>query len=127
MDGAVAGRMMADYYEGLTKAAGGEAQAARFSRLYMMPGVFHCAGGPGPDQAGGAGRDAPVVDPQHDMLSALEAWVERGQAPGPIVASKLGESGVVRTRPLCPYPQIARYDGKGDTDRAASFRCARPG
>lgn len=127
MDGAVAGRMMADYYEGFTRVAGGEAQAARFSRLYMMPGVFHCAGGPGPDQAGGAGRDAPVVNPQHDMLSTLEAWVERGQAPGPIIASKLGESGVTRTRPLCPYPQVARYDGKGDPDRAASFRCARPG
>lgn len=124
MDGAVAARMVTGYYDSLTQSAGGEARAARFSRLYMLPGVFHCAGGPGPDQVGGAGGDAPVVDPRHDMLSALEAWVERGHAPRELIVSKVEQGRVVRTRPLCPYPLQARYRGRGSTDDAANFVCA---
>jgi feruloyl esterase len=126
MDGAVAARMVTGYYDDLTRRAGGEAKAATFSRLYMMPGVFHCAGGPGPDQIGGAGGDAPLADPRHDLLSALETWVEKGRAPREIVASKVESGGVVRTRPLCPYPQQARYKGQGSTDEAANFECVRP-
>lgn len=126
MDGAVAARMVTGYYDELIEKAGGVGAAARFSRLYMMPGVFHCAGGPGPDQAGGAGQDAPIVDTKHDMLSALEAWVEAGVAPGAIVASKVEDGRVVRTRPLCPYPMQARYKGQGSTDAADSFECAAP-
>lgn len=126
MDGAVAARMVTGYYDGLTRAAGGEAKAATFSRLYMLPGVFHCAGGPGPDRVGGAGGDAPLVDPRHDLLSALEAWVEKGSAPKEVIASKVEAGRVVRTRPLCAYPLQARYRGSGSTDEAANFTCARP-
>ncbi|MCR5879818.1 tannase/feruloyl esterase family alpha/beta hydrolase [Phenylobacterium sp. J367] len=126
MDGAVAARMVTGYYDDLVAEAGGEAKAATFSRLYMLPGVFHCAGGPGPDQIGGSGGDAPIPDPRHDLLSALEAWVEKGQAPREIVASKLEAGRVVRTRPLCPYPLLARYKGTGSTDEAANFACVRP-
>jgi feruloyl esterase len=126
MDGAVAARMVTGYYDQVVKTAGGEAKAAAFSRLYMLPGVFHCAGGPGLDVAGGSGGDGIAIDPGHDMLSALEAWVEKGRAPGAIVAAKLDAGKVIRTRPLCPYPQQARYRGKGPTDEAASFVCAQP-
>jgi feruloyl esterase len=126
MDGAVAARMVTGYYDQVVKTAGGEPKAAAFSRLYMLPGVFHCAGGPGLDVAGGSGGDGIALDPEHDMLSALEAWVEKGRAPGAIVAAKLDAGKVIRTRPLCPYPQQARYRGKGSTDEAASFVCARP-
>jgi feruloyl esterase len=126
MDPAVAARMVTEYYDKVVAAAGGERQASTFTRLYMLPGVFHCAGGPGPDQAGGSGQDAPVVDPQHDMLSALEAWVEGGVAPQTLIAAKLAEGRVVRTRPLCTYPRQAHYRGAGSTDEAANFRCVRP-
>ncbi|MFY9569839.1 MAG: tannase/feruloyl esterase family alpha/beta hydrolase, partial [Blastocatellia bacterium] len=86
----------------------------------------HCAGGPGPDSFGAFFIGEPS-DPQHDMSVALERWVEQGIAPDQIVASKLKgsdpKSAVIRTRPLCPYPQIARYKGSGSTDDAANFVC----
>ena len=126
MDGAVSARMVTDYYDQVVKTAGGKAQADQFSRLYMLPGVFHCGGGPGPDRVGGGGADAPVVDAKHDMLAALEAWVERGQPPSDLVVSKVEEGRVTRRRKLCPYPQIARYKGAGDTDDQASFECGNP-
>ena len=72
----------------------------------------HCRGGPGPDR--------------FDALAALEAWVEEGRAPARIVASKVEDGEVVRTRPLCPYPQVARWSGTGSTDDAANFRCVTP-
>jgi feruloyl esterase len=75
-----------------------------------MPGVSHCSGGDGPDT--------------FDGLGALEAWVERGEAPERIEAAKLVDRKTVRTRPLCPYPQVARYDGSGSIDDAANFACA---
>ncbi|WP_409456263.1 tannase/feruloyl esterase family alpha/beta hydrolase [Sphingomonas sp. J315] len=122
LDGAVAARMVIDYHEAMTKRMGGPAKAASFSRLYMLPGVHHCAGGPGPDQIGGSGRDAPVVDAQHDLLTALEHWVEKGQAPGAMIASKVEGGAVTRTRLICPYPQQAKYNG-GDPNKASSFAC----
>ncbi len=125
MDPAVSATMIVDYYEAVERRMGGAAATDDFLRLFMAPGVLHCQGGPGPDQFGGAGGDAPIPDADHDLLSALEDWVERGRAPGRIVASKLQDGHVVRTRPLCAYPAEARYDGKGSTDEAASFTCAR--
>lgn len=94
-----------------------------FFRLFMVPGMGHCRGGAGTDHFGGAGADAPVVDPTHDMLSALEAWVERGIAPQRIVASRVEDGRVIRTRPLCPYPQRAVYRGSGSSDDASNFDC----
>jgi feruloyl esterase len=123
MDGAVAARMVIDYYEALVAHAGGAKPAAQFARLYMLPGVQHCAGGPGADNIGGSGGDAPVVDGSHDLLRALEDWVEHGVVPQAMVASRV-EQGVVKRRHLiCPYPQQARYPGTGDTGDPASYRC----
>ena len=95
----------------------------------MAPGVQHCSGGPGPNRFG------QVVIPEqsdarNDMTMALERWVEQGVAPNEIIATKTqandAKSPVVRTRPLCPYPQVARYKGKGSTDEAANFSCVNP-
>ena len=78
-------------------------------RLFMVPGMGHCQGGEGPDT--------------FDALGALEQWVEKGHAPERIIASQRSNGQVVRTRPLCPYPQVARYDGKNNPGEAASFTC----
>ncbi len=99
-----------NYYEAVTKKLG---DPASFYRLFMVPGMQHCVGGPGPDH--------------FDALAALEAWVEHGKAPTEIVATHLTNSGAPdRTRPLCPYPQVAKWSGKGSTDDAANFSCATP-
>jgi hypothetical protein len=105
----------------------GQQTSDSFLRLYMAPGVQHCGGGPGPDAFGQVG--APVSsDPQKSVTLALEQWVEKGVAPSTIIASKyaVGSDKVTMTRPLCPYPQAAKYKGEGDTNSAASFVCAPP-
>lgn len=78
----------------------------------MAPGMGHCRGGPGPDR--------------FDALTALERWVEQGEAPTRIVAARVRGGVVDRTRPLCPYPEVARWNGAGSTDDAANFACAAP-
>ena len=83
-----------------------------FFRLFMVPGMGHCSGGPGPDR--------------FDALSALENWVENGIAPESITASKIVDGEVTRSRPLCVYPEVATYSGRGSTDEAGSFYCAAP-
>jgi feruloyl esterase len=85
----------------------------------------HCGGGPGPNSFGSL---VPLGDPQHDIAAALEHWVEDGAAPDQIVATRFKNgtnpaSGVERTRPLCPYPQVARWKGTGSTDEAVNFVC----
>ncbi|HYX53771.1 MAG TPA: tannase/feruloyl esterase family alpha/beta hydrolase, partial [Candidatus Limnocylindrales bacterium] len=94
-------------------------------RLFMAPGMQHCGGGPGPNNFGQAGRPS---DPQHDVHEALEQWVEKGTAPEKLIATKYIDDdrarGVQMTRPLCPFPQRARYKGKGDVNDAANFICA---
>jgi feruloyl esterase len=105
-----------DYFNSVVSTVGGStSDAARedvqnFYRLFLMPGVSHCRGGAGPDTFEG--------------LSALEAWVERGEAPERIEAAKVVDGQPVRTRPLCPHPQVASYNGRGSIDDAASFACA---
>jgi feruloyl esterase len=125
LDPAVAARMTLAYFEAVEKTMG-PARTQSFMRLYMVPGMLHCGGGTGTDRFGGGGSDAPVVDAQHDLLSALEDWVERGRAPQQIVATRVENGRVVRTRPLCPSPAMARYSGAGSTDDAANFRCVTP-
>ncbi|MGH8226724.1 MAG: tannase/feruloyl esterase family alpha/beta hydrolase [Steroidobacteraceae bacterium] len=83
-----------------------------FARLFLLPGVHHCGGGPGPDQ--------------FDALTALERWVEQGVPPQRIVASHLTHGAVDRTRPLCAFPRVAKYSGHGSTDDAKSFECRMP-
>jgi feruloyl esterase len=99
-----------DYYKSIKDPAG-------FVRLFMVPGLQHCVGGPGITDFG---QGAPGVsgDALHDVNAALEKWVEEGVAPAQIIAKK-----DQRTRPLCPYPQLATYKGSGSTDDAANFVC----
>jgi feruloyl esterase len=86
----------------------------------------HCAGGTGATSFGNQNAPAPIVDPEHDLLSALDAWVEKGTAPARIVASRVIDGATVRTRPLCSYPARAVYRGTGSTDDAANFMCRVP-
>jgi len=97
-----------DYFDEVLKSAGTQARG-RSIQLYMEPGVSHCRGGEGPDT--------------FDALDVLERWVQTGRAPAHIVASHWSQSVVDRTRPLCPYPQVATYTGSGSIDSAENFRC----
>jgi feruloyl esterase len=120
-DAAIPARNTVDFFEAVNAKTGG---AQNLVRLYMVPGMGHCGGGPGPNLFGQA--SVAHADPQHDIDAALEAWVEKGQAPAAIVASKVEKGKVTRTRPLCPWPAVAKWDGKGSTDEAASFSCSVP-
>jgi feruloyl esterase len=113
-----------NYYQSVTKKMG-QRDADSFVRLYVAPGVQHCGGGPGPDSFGQVGN-LNFSDPTHSVDAALEQWVEKGTAPSTIIASKYeGEDRqhAIMTRPLCPYPQAAKYKGSGDTNDAANFSC----
>ena len=101
--------MGVNYYEQVTAR---NRNASEFARLFMMPGVAHCGGGVGPDR--------------NDAVTAVIDWVEKGKAPDTLLASKVVDNKVVRTRPLCPYPQVARYKGQGSIDDAANFSCVAP-
>jgi feruloyl esterase len=96
-----------NYYERALDVNG--PKTPEFFRLFMIPGMAHCGGGVGPDR--------------NDAVTAVIDWVEKGRAPDSMVASKVVDDQVLRTRPLCPYPQVARYSGKGSIDDAANFRC----
>lgn len=99
-----------NYYESVQKATPG---AGEFYRLFLVPGMQHCGGGPGTSK--------------FDMISALEQWVEHGAAPESIPAAHTTSTGIVdRTRPLCPYPQEAQWKGTGSTGLAENFVCALP-
>lgn len=111
------------YYERVRERQGSQAEVDRFFRLFLVPGMGHCAGGTGPTSFGNAGTPAPIADAQHDLLRALDAWVESGKAPERIIASRVVDGKTVRTRPLCAYPRRAVYTGSGSTDDAAQFVC----
>ena len=97
-----------DYYNRVEATIGRE-NTRRSVRLYMVPGMIECNGGPGTDT--------------FDMLGVMRRWVEHGQAPNAVIASRVEHGKVVRTRPLCPSPQVATYKGRGSTDEAANFVC----
>jgi feruloyl esterase len=100
------------YYTRVAEAMGGASKIDDSYRLFMLPGMAHCRGGNGPNT--------------FDALTALEQWVEQGKAPERIEASLARDGTVIRTRPLCPYPQQAVYSGSGSTDEAANFVCKAP-
>jgi feruloyl esterase len=102
-------RATVDYFEKVVEQMGGPAETAQSIRLFMVPGMNHCGGGEGPNV--------------FNMVSALERWVEEGKAPDQVPASHLTGGKVDRTRPLCPYPQRAQYQGTGDPNDAANFVC----
>ena len=94
----------------------------------MLPGFHHCSGGPGPNTFGAAGQ--PLVDlhdPERDIMGAIVRWVEEDVAPDRIIGTKYVDSdpeqGIERTRPFCPFPQVARYMGSGSIDDADNFVC----
>ncbi len=103
-------RMGVEYYEDVLAKMG--PATPEFARLFMVPGMFHCGGGVGTST--------------FDVATHLVDWVEAGKAPDVIQASRIVNSQVVRTRPLCPYPQVARYKGTGSIDEAANFSCVKP-
>jgi feruloyl esterase len=114
------------YYQNVTQAMG-DSTVNSFVRLYLPPGMQHCAGGPGPNLFGQFGV-LQAGDAQHDIFTALVDWVEKGSAPDAIIATKYAKDdpaqSVEMTRPLCPYPLSAKYDGSGDDKKAESFTCA---
>jgi len=127
-----------DYYnkvvaaQGRTKPTGRQDVSAMkktqaFYRLFMVPGMSHCFGGPGPNEFGQGGGSG---DADHDVVTALEQWVEKDVAPKKIIATKYVDDdlakGVQMTRPLCVYPQAAKYKGTGNTNDASNFVCTGP-
>jgi len=100
------------YYKSVADTLGGADRISGSYRLFMVPGMAHCRGGDGPDR--------------FDPIAALEEWVEKGKAPDSITAAHYTGDKVERTRPLCPYPQVARYTGSGNTDDVANFACVVP-
>jgi feruloyl esterase len=128
-DPAISALDAVDYYR---QVAQQNPDSKDFFRLFMVPGMLHCGGGPGPNAFGQSLPQATPLSnsPKHDILSALERWVEEGVPPKRIVAVKYLDDnpaqGVLRTRPLCAYPKVAVYDGRGSTDDASNFRCSEP-
>ncbi len=103
-------RMGVEYYEQVQQTMG--ASTDEFARLFMVPGMYHCSGGVGTNQ--------------FDMAVPLVKWVEAGAAPVRIESGRVEQGKVVRTRPLCSYPQVSRYKGSGSIDEAANFSCVNP-
>jgi hypothetical protein len=98
------------YYQGLSRAQGGLAATRKFARLFLVPGMAHCSGGPALDR--------------FDALSSIVRWVEKGRVPARLVAT--GDAFPGRSRPLCPYPAEAHYRGRGDGEDAKNFHCLAP-
>jgi feruloyl esterase len=101
-----------EFYKSVLNLNGDPAQTANWIRLFMVPGMGHCSGGEGPDS--------------FEKINVLEQWVEHGQDPTQIIAAHHTASKIDRTRPLCPYPQVARYRGSGSIDEASNFSCISP-
>ena len=100
------------YFESVQETLGGPARTAKNVRLFMLPGMAHCSGGEGPNT--------------FDKAGTLDRWVEGGIAPDRIIASHSSNGRIDRTRPLCPYPQVARHTGTGSIDDASNFVCKAP-
>lgn len=106
-DGGIMATSSIGYFEGVMKLMGGRKQTEEFFRMFLIPGVHHCAGGPGLTE--------------FDTLTLLENWVENGKAPEVLMTARRVNDTVVRSRPVYPYPIVARYSGTGDPKQAASF------
>ena len=106
-DSGIAASASIGYYDAVVKELGGRAQTDDFFRLFLIPGVHHCGGGPGLSE--------------FDTLTALEEWLEKGRAPDQVIASRSNAGVVERSRPVYPYPVLAKYVGAGDPRDASSF------
>jgi feruloyl esterase len=127
-DAVLAPRAGLAYYESVARRQGGLSQTRSFFRLFMVPGMTHCQGGPAPDSFGQSPLSPPLSDdPQHDIRRALERWTERGEPPYSLIAAK-GQSSTEHEAPatqlLCPFPQRAQTVTTGNLHSAASYACS---
>lgn len=111
------------YYDRVKALQGSQAEADSFFRLFMVPGMGHCSGGAGATNFGNQGGPSPTPSADHDVLMALDRWVENGIAPDRLIATRVVGGAAVRTRPLCTHPKQAVYSGSGSSDDAANFTC----
>jgi tannase/feruloyl esterase len=129
-DGSPSPHHSVDYYDGVVKKMGGLDKTEDFYRLFMVPGMMHCGSGPGPNLFGNMLDFGAANDADHNIYAALERWVEQGVAPGRVIAKKYFDDdptkGVEMTRPLCPYPQVAKWSRKGATSDAQNWSCQAP-
>lgn len=123
-DTAIAPENGLNYYRTVERTIG---DPHNFYRVFMVPGMAHCSGGAGPNSFGNGTSNGPVIDDDHDVLKALERWVEHGVAPQKIIATHYVNNtpaqGVQFQRPLCPYPKRGEYIGTGDPNNASNFKC----
>jgi feruloyl esterase len=146
-DPAIPSPVTINYFNAVTQtmygslSAGALKEAQKFVRLFMAPGMWHCgisiAPGPGPNSFGGMiQQPAPSFDPEHDLLSALTLWVEKGVSPTSVIATKYNDgqpqngivmqrpkNGIAMQRPICVFPEIAEYDGTSNPNIPTSFKC----
>jgi feruloyl esterase len=111
-DPGVSPKMSIDYYNAVVKTVGAK-ETADFYRFFPVPGMFHCQGGPGCGDV--------------DWLSAVMNWVEKGRAPSMLLGAHVEKGETKRTRPICAWPNTARYKGSGSIDVAENFTCEAPG
>jgi feruloyl esterase len=123
-DTAIAPENGLNYYRAVERKIG---DPHNFYRVFMVPGMAHCSGGAGPNAFGNGTSNGPVIDSDHDVVKALEKWVEHGSAPKQIIAThfvnNVTTQGVQFQRPLCPYPERGEYRGHGDPNSAENFQC----
>jgi feruloyl esterase len=120
-----------NYFDSVVTAEKSLDKTEAYFRAFLVPGLYHCSGGPGPTAFGTAGDPPPSQnDADHNIFRSLERWVENGGAPEKVIATRFVDSdpkkGVAFQRPLCPYPQVAMYKGSGDMNDAANFSCQVP-
>ena len=109
-DQALNAQRAVDYYDEVLAKMGPSTRD--FFRFYTVPGVFHCGGG--------------VGCANFDPLAAVIRWVEEGKTPESLITSRIEKGQVLRSRPICPYPQVVKYKGSGSIDEAANFSCVAP-
>ena len=129
-DGSPSPHHSVDYYEKVTEKIGGLHKTEDFYRLFMAPGMMHCGSGPGPNLFGNMLDFGAANDADQNIFTALERWTEQGIAPDRIIARKYKDDdpakGIEMTRPLCPYPQAAKWSGKGSPSAAQNWSCQAP-
>ena len=112
-----------NYFERLHKKYGAN-NVNKFARLFMVPGMSHCAGGGGPNTFGNTPQPLPSDDAQHDVFKALVSWVENGIAPDQIIGTNFNSNGTVNfTRPLCVFPKLAQWNGINPSTDAGNWSC----
>jgi feruloyl esterase len=126
-DPAISALATVDYYNSVVEKVG-RTETEKFVRLFLVPGMQHCGGGPGPADFGQWGRssDPALDDAAHNITLALEDWVEKGKAPEQVIARGSYEAAGRKfsfSEPICAYPKAAEYKGSGDMKDAASYAC----